>query len=138
MSGVTSGMERTATRVILAGSPRCGKTTLSAHFAKLHPNLRVRHTDDLISLGWSEASEAASRWLDDAGPWLVEGTAAIRAVRKWLDRNREGKPCDILMFLDTPFEALSPGQASMARGIRTVLEEIRPELERRGVEVKEP
>jgi hypothetical protein len=140
------------TRLVIAGGPRTGKTTLA--FAIYngarcptedftmdgveHRGLRKFHTDDLIDLGWSEASEAASRWLDEPGPWIVEGVAAVRALRKWLDRNPTGKPCDAVLYLEQPLVALTDGQARMRLGCRTVWEQIVGELDRRGVSVSEP
>ena len=96
----------------------------------------VRHTDHLIHLGWSEASAAAALWFDTPGPWVVEGVAAPRALRKWLAAHPEGKPCDVLIVLTEPHEPLTPGQAAMAKGCETVLREVRGELERRGVEIR--
>ena len=124
-------------RVIVAGGCRCGKTELAKKFAGLHPGLTVRHTDDLQKLGWSEASEVATAWFDVQGPWLVEGVAASRSLRKWLRAHPEGKPCDLVFRLTKPFEDLLPGQASMNVGERTVWREIEPELRRRGVTIKE-
>lgn len=117
-------------RVAIAGVPRAGKTTLAARF----PGLSL-HTDNLIDLGWSEASEAAAVWFDERDPFVIEGVAVPRALRKWLAAHPEGKPCDRLFWLERPLQELSPGQARMAKGCLTVWHEVRPELERRGVEI---
>ena len=84
------------TRVVIAGGPRTGKTT---HANKLgaESGARVRHTDDLIGrLEWSAASQEVSQWFDEPGPWIVEGVAVPRAVRKWLAAHPSKK--------DKPFE----------------------------------
>ncbi len=127
------------TRVVICGGPRTGKTTFAATFG-----LPVRHTDDVMHLGWSEASEAVSHWFDDPGPWVIEGVAAVRALRKWLERNPEngnagrlGAPCAALYMRTHAWESLKPGQASMAKGIWTVFEGIRYALEvERGVVIE--
>ncbi|MDQ5871618.1 MAG: hypothetical protein M3547_05370 [Acidobacteriota bacterium] len=123
------------TRIVVAGSPRAGKSTLASRLGIA----RVRSADEVMGLGWSEASELiAGSWFDEPGPWVIEGVAAGRALRKWLAANPEGRPCDRLLVLERPCEALSKGQATMGKGVQTVLNEIRGELERRGVVVEYP
>jgi len=120
-------------RIAITGAPKSGKTT----FSETLPG-NVRHTDDLIPLGWSESSEAASLWFDDAAVDVVEGVTVPRAIRKWLERNKEGKPVDkIIILTNAPFVPLVAGQKSMAKGITTVLTGIMGELVARGVEVEE-
>jgi adenylate kinase family enzyme len=120
-------------RIAILGVPRSGKTTLA-----LSLGLPVRHTDDLIPLGWSQASEAASRWFDEPGDLLVEGVAAVRALRKFLQREPTKRPVDAVVWLDRPRMPLTGGQAAMAKGCRTVFEEIWDELLRRGVRLLTP
>lgn len=117
-------------RVVIAGSPRAGKTTLSNTFKGT-----VLHTDDLIGrYEWSAASEEVARWFDR--PYdVIEGVAAVRALRKWLDSHPVGRPCDQLIWLTRPFVALTPGQATMAKGCDSVFQEIRQELHRRSVRI---
>jgi len=118
-------------RLAIAGGPRCGKTTAARKIGGA-----VYSTDDLIDLGWSEASEAASEWFDlDAPSFVVEGVAVPRALRKWLARNPDGRPCDQVRWMGDPFERLTRGQAVMFSGCSTVMREIVPELRRRGVDV---
>lgn len=120
-------------RVVIAGGPRCGKSVLSGKLG-ITP---VFGSDKLIGLGWSEASLAASRWLDEPGPWVAEGVAMPRALRKWLARNPVGNPADLVVWLGQPVVARVAGQESMAAGCLTVWREIRPELFRRGVRIRE-
>lgn len=131
------------TRIAITGGPRTGKTTTS--FNKQQEWIRdhveawettpvIRHTDDLIHLGWSEASEAAASWFDSPGPWIIEGVAVSRALRKWRERN-PGKPppVDEVYYLSDPHVPLNPGQATMAKGVRKVHDEIEPWLRKHGV-----
>lgn len=116
-------------RLLIAGVPGSGKTTLAGEGAI--------HTDDYIELGWSEASLAVSCLFDAIGPWVIEGVTVPRALRKWLVQHEDGKPCDKVIFLNEPWEELSKGQASMAKGCRTVWLQVVGELRERGVEIEE-
>ncbi len=121
-------------RILIAGVPRAGKTTL-ADWLSAGTGLHVRRTDDLIGLGWSESSLMASTWIDLPGDSIIEGVAVPRALRKWLAR-----PSDTLiecvLWLDRPYAELTQGQSTMAKGCRTVWREIEPELVARGVRVE--
>lgn len=126
----------TATRLVICGVPKAGKTTAAN---RIHPQAAgiVRHTDDLIPLGWSRVSEiVAQQWFAMPGPWVVEGVAAVRALRKWLRVHPEGWPCDRVVWMNTPRESLTPGQETMAKGARTVWWEVASELEGRGIPVE--
>jgi len=120
--------------VAITGGPSTGKTTLAATL----PGTK-RHTDDLANQGWSECSEMVSEWFDDNIGGIIEGVAIPRALRKWLLKHNSDdvKPCRQLIILRTPREELLPGQIAMAKGMDTVLNEIMPELIKRGVEIKE-
>lgn len=116
-------------RLCITGAPKTGKTTLANV-----SGLPVRHTDDAMDLGWSEASAEAAGWLDAPGPWVVEGVAVARALRKWLGQHPEGKPCDKVLWLSTARQPLTPGQEAMGKGAMRVLGDILPQLHARGVE----
>lgn len=140
------------TRIVIVGGPRTGKTTLAdrlggeaddATYARLSPrarrkHTRVRHTDDLIRmLAWSEASQAiADQWLAEPGPWIIEGVAAVRGLRKWLRAHPTGAPCDTIIVCSKPKVARTDGQERMAKGHDKIWAEIRDELERRGVRIE--
>lgn len=122
-------------RICITGGPKTGKTTLAERLFERHdwphaqPNCdgcgQLYHTDDLIHLGWSEASQAATAWLDEPGPWIIEGVAVVRALRKWRDQHPgEPPPVDRVIRLTTPHVELSKGQATMAKGEETVWQEI--------------
>lgn len=120
-------------RIVVIGGPRCGKTTRAKALAAT--GVPARHTDDLIGrLDWSAASAEVSRWLDLPGPWVIEGVAAVRALRKWL-ASHGGKPCDAVEVMRRPHEPLSAGQASMLKSFETVWSEINHQLRARGVTI---
>ena len=124
-------------RIVIAGGPKCGKSTASEALGERLGVMRVRHTDDLIrSHKWSEASAEAATWLDMPGPWIVEGVAAVRALRKWMaTASPVAKPCDVVLWLDAPHEELVLGQLSMLSGCETVWREVHPMLRERGVRI---
>lgn len=116
-------------RIAITGGPKTGKTTRA-------PATSL-HTDDLIGqCGWSEGSAVAATWFDRPDDNLcVEGVAVPRALRKWLAMHPEGKPVEEVIVLETPHVRRTVGQETMAKGLETVLQEITPELRRRGVRV---
>lgn len=123
------------TRICITGGPRTGKTTLASKLQcdDLVAGLtgaRIWHTDEMIDLGWSEASRfIAEHWFDEPGPWIIEGVAVSRALRKWRDAHPgEPPPCDQIIYLDEPYETLTHGQRTMAKGVRTVHDELAPWL----------
>jgi dephospho-CoA kinase len=106
-------------RIAIIGWPGTGKTTLANEMGG------GRSTDDLIHLGWSEASEAASYWFDEPGPWIIEGVAVPRALRKWRQRNPGHlPPVDKIIKLTTIHRSLPQGSIAMGKGMETVLCEI--------------
>ena len=118
-------------RLAIAGVPKAGKTTAAKAMAGA-----VYHTDDVKDREWSEASAEVATWLDRPGPWVVEGVAVPRALRKWMAAHPEGKPADRVKWMGTPRVELTRGQDAMAKGCQKVMREIVPELERRGVVVE--
>lgn len=119
-------------RVVIVGGPRTGKTTLAQ---RLDPN--AKHTDDTIRRGWEPAIETVAGWMGGSEPVTIEGVQGARGLRKWLQDHPTGKPCDEVIHLRTPVVPRTRGQAIMAKGIETVLKEIRPELQARGVKIVE-
>ncbi len=120
-------------RILILGGPRTGKTTLAGKLAAMH-GFVPKHTDDLIGRWtWSEASDEARLWLEQPGPWIIEGTAAVRALRKWLTLHPKGRPADIVYHGAKPWVPLTRGQQAMANGHATIWSEVRDELVSRGL-----
>ena len=124
-------------RVAITGYPRSGKTTYANRLAE-EREVAVVHTDDFIDLGWSKASERAAEVMADPATVLVEGVTVPRALRKMLKADPERRPVDEVVVIERVGRRapLTPGQASMGKGVETVLAEIRPALEKLGVEFK--
>jgi dephospho-CoA kinase len=124
-------------RVIIAGGPRTGKSTL-ATLAGERFGIPVKHADDLIETHkWSEASEEVSRWFNEPGPWIVEGVSAPRAIRKWLRQNPSSRLDATIVFLKEAVERQSIGQSVMHKGVNTVWLEVLPALRRSEVPIIE-
>jgi hypothetical protein len=133
------------TRIIILGGPRTGKTTLARQLIEdgQGPGTSL-HSDDLIAelahLGkdaWSEGSRRVTEWLDAPGPWIIEGVALARALRKWREAHPgEPPPVDRVIRLTTPHVALSKGQAAMAKGEETVWAELEPWLRQHGIAIE--
>jgi len=112
---------------VITGGPGTGKTTKAGKHAA--------HTDDLIHLGWEPAIDKVASMLGTGGPEVIEGVQVARGLRKWLEDNPTGKPCDEVVWLTKPKEQQTRGQAIMHKGIETVMKEIEPELRKRGVQI---
>jgi hypothetical protein len=133
----TSTLTATPRRVVICGGPRAGKTTLGTLLSRTMAGVGapLTSTDDHMALGWSEASAESARVLGAPGPWILEGVAAVRALRKWM-ATHGGKPCDLVVWLDAAVVPRTAGQEAMAKGCATVWAGVKPELVRRGVEVQ--
>jgi adenylate kinase family enzyme len=118
-----------AERVLILGVPRAGKTTLAARLAPA--GITPRSTDDLIPHGWHTASDQAALWLDSPGPWVIEGVAAVRALRKWFRLHPQGRPpVDRVVWLSAPRLPLSERQGALAVGTASIFREVLPRLQR--------
>lgn len=119
-----------STRFLVVGYPRSGKSSFARAIGRA---LRVEPiaTDQVMGLGWSEASEAASNWFDRKGPLVIEGVAGLRALRKWLLRNSRMRtpqpmPIDRLIFLRRQLDpdSMKRGLVSMSYGIDTTFKKM--------------
>lgn len=125
-------------KIVIAGGPGTGKTTLANEMAEEKPGVfYVYHTDDLAYLkDWSRESLACSQQFNLKWDWINEGVVIPRALRKWLKEFKTGKPCDTAIWLSHPLIELTPGQLAMAKACLTVWSEIEPELVARGVTIE--
>jgi adenylate kinase family enzyme len=123
-------------RIAIIGAPRAGKTTFAKELSRT-TGWPVLHTDDLMPLGWSAASAEVARVLHSTSHIIVEGVAVVRALRKYLVAC-PCRPAERCIVLEQPRARLTKGQLAMARGCSTVLEQIEPELLRRGIVLERP
>jgi len=144
------------TRILVAGGPRVGKTTLAKRLALEEAAREARgrgeiavgrdaekiaaallhHSDDLIEgREWSEQSDAVVELMNADGPWIIEGVTVVRALRKWLLAN-PGKPADVVYWSLASKVPLKHGQVQMASGCATIWLQVSEELAHREVEVR--
>ncbi len=118
-------------RVVICGAPRAGKTTTA--IAMHTHGCWLYHLDSLVEKHrWSEQSDIAAKYLQEPGPYMIEGCAAVRALRKALLWSA-AKPCDAIVRMPTPKLELSKGQETLRKGEAKIWAEIEPELVARGV-----
>ncbi len=124
-----------ARRIVFAGGPRAGKSTLAVRASERY-GIPTKFADSLVGrMEWSEMSQEVSTWFDAPGDWIVEGVSTPRALRKWLDRN-PGVPFPVtIVYTGRAIQVRTAMQESMAKGVQTVFEEIRGELVARGARI---
>jgi hypothetical protein len=103
------------TRIVVAGVPRAGKSTLAAYLAQGAP---VVATDDYLGLGHDRLPDGVAARLDGCAEWVLEGCQAGRVLRRY-PHLAEGA---IVYYLARPVLMLTPGQRRQAKGIATVWE----------------
>ena len=125
-------------RVVVCGAPCAGKSTYAREvlLPRAPAGTMMWQLDTLIaSHAWSDQSEVAVRYLESPNPCIVEGCAAVRALRKWLQRHPTGRPCERVVRMTVPRTPHTPGQAKLAKGEATIWAEIEADLVSRGVDV---
>ena len=123
-------------RICIAGGPQVGKTTLARELHGSRTGWTLCSTDETgLVLDWSAQSDSVVPFLNHEGPWIVEGVPVIRALRKWLRSHPTGQPCDTLYWRFAARQTRSEGQERLAKGCLATFNEIRGDLERRGVQI---
>lgn len=120
-------------KIVIGGGCRCGKTTLAERLAR-ERGLPLYHADDLIHLGWSEASEAFAEVIEHGRDGIYEGVATVRSLRKLMKRSR-ARPCTLYIHLTVPLVSLTAGQRGMNTAVESVRREVVKPLGARGVEL---
>ncbi len=122
-------------KILIIGGPRCGKTTLGRKLSR-ELGIPIDHFDNYINkYEWSEMSEKISDWLSEPGPWIKEGVAGTRGLRKWLRKNAREPDFEILI-LNSPHVKLTPGQDRMHKNHSKILQECLDELAKRKKEAR--
>lgn len=131
-------------RIVVTGYPNSGKTTLAKLLSESmgwerSPDSPIIpwSTDSLIDTHqWSELSATVSEWLDLPGPWVIEGVACPRAIRKWRKANEgEPPPFEAFVYIRRLHMDYRPGQRAMANGLDTVMVELWAWLDEHDVQV---
>lgn len=120
-------------RVIVIGGPMAGKSTFAQKSGLPHyctdkaSQSRDRYQATTYmpeQLDWSDQSDfIVSQWFSKPGPWVIEGVAAVRALRKWAAKYPNVLPCDEIIVLNSK-QSLTEGQLSMAKGVISIWSEI--------------
>ena len=122
-------------RVILAGGPRTGKSTLAIRAGERFGR-EVHFGDALIDqMEWSDCSQEVSEWFDKSGDWIIEGVVTPRALRKWFARNPGKKLDATIVWMNAPIQVRSKGAEGMAVGVNTVWAEIIDRINADGITV---
>ncbi len=132
-------------RVGILGGPGCGKTTLARERAKRMKCLvlctdtaeqaegtgravkdGVLYAPSRFSKDWSGLSLwVANNWLQRPGPFVIEGVALVRALRKFHGLFPElAPPLDQVLWCSEPRMDLSPGQRTMLDGHDTFMQDL--------------
>jgi len=123
-------MEKQGKKILIIGGPKGGKTTRARQLSLTH-GIPIQHFDSYISkYDWSEMSDQIAKWLDDPGPWIKEGVAGSRGLRKWLRKNKKIPDFEIIV-LNEPKMKLTQGQDRMHKNHSKILKECMDEIEQR-------
>lgn len=121
-------------RIVIAGAPRCGKSTLLRELALDFPC--AVSTDDFIHhTPWEEVPNACIRVLEKYDSWALEGVNAVRVLRRWIRDLGTCPLIDKVYYLTKPMAPRKPAHESMAKGIHKQWREVEPWLLKMGVEI---
>ncbi len=127
---------------LIIGGPKCGKST-KADLLRFELNdtgaeiRSVKHCDDLVKTlpEWSMVSEAVCDWIKEPGPWIIEGVAGVRGLRKFLERNNTLLSDLTVYWMSEAKTEQTPAQRNMQKGAQTIFDQIKPELLKRGAKI---
>jgi hypothetical protein len=113
-------MSEAPQRICIIGGPKVGKTELASQLGG-DGSYALISADDHIGMGWSEASRhIADLMRDTESPWIAEGVAVVRALRKRIRDDKEPSPCDLVILLRKAWVPLANGQQAMTVGHETI------------------
>jgi len=100
-------------KIAFAGIPRAGKSTAMAEAMLIDPDRHFLATDAFMKEPWADAPLLVIAALEGRDRYLVEGVNVGRALRK-------GLAPDVVIWFHKAHVDLTPGQAVMAKGCRTI------------------
>lgn len=125
----------TYTKILIIGVPRAGKSTIATSLAS-ELGIPLKHIDEWAkTLEWSVVSDKVAEKLETEGPWIMDGVAGVRGLRKWLERNPGKKPDFMIIWMGEPAIKLTAAQDNMRNGTLTIWKGVAPELLKRGVHI---
>lgn len=147
-------------RIVVIGGPRTGKTTYATKLARemgVHLascGKRTENESGLVSTDnygrdskvggfsreravWDALPTEVIRDLRKRDSFVLEGTQAARVLRRWLRESPDEPKIDKVLVFDKPWVERNAGQQAMAKGVRTILRDLRPLLDSAGIPVEE-
>lgn len=121
-------------RIAICGAPRCGLSTLAEHLSKQH-DLPVVHASDFREISWDKIPDAIIDTLKGKERWILEGFQTGRVLRRWLNMQGGAPPLASVYWLEKALSTRTDSQESLARGVATVFESVRPLLHKKGVPI---
>lgn len=121
-------------KIAICGGPRTGKSTFATRLAADY-DLPVVSTDQFIKFAWDVVPNLVIEELRQKDGWILEGIQAARVLRRWFNMPAGfAKPnLHAVYWLDKALVDLTPGQASLTKGVATVFADVRPVLRKSGV-----
>lgn len=133
----------------MIGGPRTGKTTYATKLARelgVHlastgkrteaPNGLVS-TDNYLDRGtYADLPDRVIADLRQRESFVLEGTQAARVVRRWLRESPDEVKLDKALVFHRPWVRRNPRQEATAKGVKTMLRDLLPMLEKAGVQVE--
>lgn len=120
-------------RVVIAGGPRVGKSTLFRSMALDYPV--AIGTDDFMHLPWEAVPNAVISVLERSDDWLLEGVQALRVLRRWIRDRTDYPGVDLVYYLTEPMAARTPRHWSMAKAIDKHWRDVVPRLAADGTDI---